>query len=811
MLWPSQRDYAQAVDYYPHISILDPRLTGGNPRRGFNNSLMVYTGGFSIVFPIEVSSSTYALRCWIADIRDAKTRYKEVSDYLKQCRLPYFVDFEYVPNGIMVNGDRYPITRMEWAEGATLCDFIEHNLQDARCLKTAAVEFQKMVTTLHAHQISHGDLQDGNILLKRNGTDVEIKLIDYDSVFVPALRGHPDTIVGVPAYQHPQRIACGVGAAEKMDYFSELVIYLSLVSLAEKHDLWSQFGAPTERRLLFIAEDFKNPDQSDVFRELESLSPDVKQLSSKLKEFCKQSVDQLEPLEAVLPKTSPTQVAHDQGLAYLHSNRYNEAIVEFEKAIGLDPNYKEAHHGLGLAHLKMGNFGEAKKAAEAALRIDSQYQPAIQLLGIIESSTFGSPVSPSTGTSGQTSTSPTSQSSPLTGASSPDGTSKSQSATSNLWQYITGALAFILLICIVALATQISAKDEALRRIKVLTNQQSETPTTSSIRTLSKEKARLIRENQGLQNQLHEQNKQTQTQSATGRKLRNEKEELRNQNRKLQNQLTEQNKETKTRIATIQREKEKLYSQNQTLQDEKEELSSQNQELHNQNTILRNQSRLDTTTSSIRTLSKEKARLVRENQRLQNQLTAHDEQIKNETAIVEQLRNEKEKLFSQKRKLQNENKMLLEQLDKQKPSPFLPDDSDQFRAEPVQEIDHSSRQVDSTARSKNNQGLFQWDYNKAIEFFEDARKIDSQSAIIHYNLGSAYLAMKEYVKSKNCLQKAVTLDPRFKEAYYNLALAYLGCGDRQEAKRQAQKSLSIDKNYRSARQLLGYIKRLIGD
>ena len=159
------------------------------------------------------------------------------------------------------------------------------------------------------------------------------------------------------------------------------------------------------------------------------------------------------------------------------------------------------------------------------------------------------------------------------------------------------------------------------------------------------------------------------------------------------------------------------------------------------------------------------------------------------------MRSEKEEL---RQRLQDENN--------RKPSSFSPDDSDRFRAEPLQKIDHGSRQVDSTARSKNNQGLFQWDYSKAIEFFEDARKIDAQSAIIHYNLGSAYLAMKEYVKSKNCLQKAVTLDPRFKEAYYNLALAYLGCEDRQEAKRQAQKSLSIDKNYRSARQLLEIVE-----
>ena len=452
MPWPSRRDYTQAISGFPHISILDPELRGGTPRRGANNSLIPYSGGFSIVFPIEVLSNTYALRCWIRDIEDAETRYREISDYLKQCRLPYFVDFAYVPEGILVNGIKYPTTHMEWAAGEMLCDFIKHNLQDARCLKTAAVEFQKMVAALHTHQISHGDLQDGNILLKRSGTDVEIKLIDYDSLFVPALRGQPDSIiVGVPAYQHPQRIAGGGGASEKVDYFSELVIYLSLLSLAEKPDLWSQFGA-TEKRLLFVAEDFKNPDQSDVFRELENLSADVKQLASKLKEFCKRSIDRLEPLEAVMPKTSPAQVAYNQGIAYLHSNRYNEAIGKFKKAITLDPKFREAHHGLGLAHLKMGNSGEARRAAEAALRIDLYYQPALQLLDAIKIFKRSA---------------------------------TQKSTTPNLWQYVTGALAFVLLICIVVLAMQVNTKDEAFRRIGMLSN----------------EKAQLLRENQKLQNE----------------------------------------------------------------------------------------------------------------------------------------------------------------------------------------------------------------------------------------------------------------------------------------------------------------------
>ena len=729
MSWPSLVDYAQAVGGFPHISILDPELQGGTPRRGANNYLISYSGGFSIVFPVEVLSDTYALRCWIADIEDAETRYREISDYLRQCCLPYFVDFAYVPEGILVNGNRYPITRMEWVEGDTLCDFIEQNLQDARCLKTAAVEFQKMVTTLHAHQISHGDLQDGNILLKRSGTDVEIKLIDYDSVFVPALCGHPDTtIVGVPAYQHPQRIACGAGAAEKMDYFSELVIYLSFLSLAEKPDLWSQFGAPTERRLLFIAEDFKNPDQSDVFQELENLSPDVRQLASKLKEFCNRSVDQLEPLEAVLPNSSPAQVIYDQGLVYLHSNRYSEAIVEFKKAIGLDPNYKEAHYGIGLAHFKMGDSGEANRAVEEALRIDSQYQDAIQFLGIIESSTFGTPVSPPTGTSGQTSTGPTSQSSPLTGASSPAGTSKPQSFTSNLWQYITSVVAFLLLICIVALAIQFREKDEYLSRIKILEHQQTET------------NSRLIAAS-------------------------NEKRRLSFENRRLRNQLTEKDKEINNQSSTVQQ-----------LQGDKEELRSQNQKLQNENVTLRNQLELDGRTSSVRARSNENAQLRREIQGLQNQLTERDKETKTQIAIAEQLQSEKEELRRRNQKLQDDNATLREQLNGQKP-PSLP--PGQIHPAPLQKIYRNiSPEVKSNALAKNNQGYFDFNkgnYEDAIKYFENAIKSDPEAAIIYYNLGSTYLKMKEYTRAVNYLQKAVKLDPEFKEAHYNLALA-LGKG-----------------------------------
>ena len=458
MLWPSPADYAQAVKDFPHVCLLDPRLKGGKPHRGTNNVLLVYSGGFSTVFRIGVAPITYALRCWIKDIGDAQRRYEAISDCLKQVGLPYFVDFEYVSEGILINGKRYPITRMEWAEGETLRDFIEQNLQDANILRTAAQEFRQMFETLHAHHIAHGDLQDGNILLKRNGNQVEIKLIDYDSLYVPALRGQSSPTPGLPEYQHSTR---GAQLDENVDYFSELVIYLSFLSLSENPSLWAQFKGRSERGLLFSKADFENPSHSDVFHELEKLSTDVQQLASTLKNFCeKTSIAQLSPLEDILPKSStipPEQQCYDLGMTYRKSQQYPQAIAEFQKAIGLNPDFKEAYHVLGLTYLQIGKLDEARKAANAALVIDPTYSRARQLLEAMPPSTVP-PVSPPNSTVNLHNQIQKLQDEntdlrkqldeerhrrPKPGSTPPN--------SSHVWQWITGGLSVALVVCVMVL------------------------------------------------------------------------------------------------------------------------------------------------------------------------------------------------------------------------------------------------------------------------------------------------------------------------------------------------------------------------
>ena len=599
MAYPTLTDYIQAVRDYPHISILDSVLKGGTPVRG-PNSLRVYSGGFSCVFPFEVGSNTFALRCWRRDIGGAEIRYQEISSYLKQRNLPYFVEFEYIPEGILVNGTRWPTTRMEWAEGETLCEFVKSNIHDPGVLRTAAAEFLKMAETLHNHQMSHGDLQDGNILLRKSGTDVDIKLIDYDSMFVPALRAQPDSvIVGLPEYQHPQRQSGAKGANEKIDYFSELVIYLSLLSLAEKPDLWNQFGGRKEKALLFVADDFTNPIQSNVFRQLDNLSPDVKLLASKLKEFCAiPSIDQLDPLESLVPRSDPiAKTAYDQGIAFLRSKRYNEAITEFEKAVGIDSKFKEAHHGLGISYLQMGNLNEAEKAVKAALKIDANYQDARKLLDVIKqkqraigSNPIGSGPSPSP---------------PPPNPPNPTlvGTSNGRSLRRH---YFYRGLVVVGVICSVFLLV-LNSKNADIRELKgQLSEIESQfAPLEYDNNWLQKKNTGLLNEKQELQKKLSEKDTQLISLKDENQKLRGKRQTMPRENHETQQSITGYGE----KLASLSKKNQELQNANRTLNNQKQELENQ---------LTQRDEDLNSLTEKYQAMQIENTRLLRQNRDLQD-------------------------------------------------------------------------------------------------------------------------------------------------------------------------------------------------
>lgn len=296
MAYPSRTDIVTAMRN-PQVSFKANELIGGSViQKG--SRIIQYSGGYTTVFPFHTKDSKkVAVRCWIADIGDAKKRSQEISTYLNALNNPYFCDFKYLDDAILISGSIYPVVVMDWVDGKPLKEYINDNTSNLKSiLPKIANNFKLMVEYFHKENIAHGDLQHGNILVKNDGSLI---IIDYDSMFIKPLEGMSDAIKGLPGYQHPFRNK-NKFINHKLDYFSELVIYLSLLVFEEFPNLWSKYYETED--LLFSKEDFHNPSNSEIINTLLfSSNQTIKDLTQRLKEqLNKSDIMDLQPLEELL-------------------------------------------------------------------------------------------------------------------------------------------------------------------------------------------------------------------------------------------------------------------------------------------------------------------------------------------------------------------------------------------------------------------------------------------------------------------------------------------------------------------------------
>jgi len=289
-----------------NLLVLDDHAKKGSFMRDSRGRLIAYAGGFSVVFPYKSSDGKkWAFRCWHANIDDSKKRYNIISQTIRDSHLNFLVDTEYIEKGINVEGTVYPTTRMQWVEGKTIKDYICDNKNSKQKLKTIAQNFLEMTRELHRRNFAHGDLQHGNIIV---GKDDCLYLVDYDSFYCPKLKGETDIIKGLADYQHPARKS-NKTISEKLDYFSELIIYLSIRAIAENPKLIEKYEIQNADRLLFKESDFKNFSKSLIYKDIYSLGKEYQKLLSVLDHYLKlKSIDDLKPFEKLLdklPENSP--------------------------------------------------------------------------------------------------------------------------------------------------------------------------------------------------------------------------------------------------------------------------------------------------------------------------------------------------------------------------------------------------------------------------------------------------------------------------------------------------------------------------
>lgn len=288
-------EYSASIDN-PQL-VKAKMLIGGKPIKK-NGRQIKYSGGFCVVFPFEINQIKYAVRCWHININDIKQRTKVISEAIKKSKLSYFVGFEYISDGLITAQGAQDIVVMDWVDAKPLKKYLADNIYQQQKIRALTKAFKDMVADLHAHHLAHGDLQHGNILVKEDG---KIVLVDYDSIYTPDLKNFPDDIKGLVGYQHPARWKNNT-LSEKLDYFSELIIYTSLLVLSKYPNLWFDLDMENTETLLFSAEDISSNGNSRIFQFLEG-DEELKPLLLKIKDFLKTStIDDLEPLEEVLIK-----------------------------------------------------------------------------------------------------------------------------------------------------------------------------------------------------------------------------------------------------------------------------------------------------------------------------------------------------------------------------------------------------------------------------------------------------------------------------------------------------------------------------
>ncbi|MDQ2855031.1 MAG: hypothetical protein M3R68_01785 [Acidobacteriota bacterium] len=277
--WPSARHFTEAIQC-PTVCFNHPSLRQTLPAVDRLGMPLVTSGQFAYVYKVKSNGAggAFAVRCFRGYLGDRDQRYRAIELHVKNHPVPYLSDFTYAPRGILVEGNRFPILFMNWIEGPTLDLYLDEMIGRREVLLHLAEGWLKLIASLRRAGIAHGDLQHGNIILERGS----LRLVDHDGIFAPAMSGWPSSELGHQHYQHPRRDAHCFDAT--LDNFSALVIYLSLLALAEQPGLWAEYH---DENLLFTKTDFIDPASSSLFAKIKELGPEHRRLADILETAAK--------------------------------------------------------------------------------------------------------------------------------------------------------------------------------------------------------------------------------------------------------------------------------------------------------------------------------------------------------------------------------------------------------------------------------------------------------------------------------------------------------------------------------------------
>lgn len=232
------------------------------------------SGAFAVVFKMkdEQTGKCYALKCFTEDQEGRAEAYRQIAEELEFVDSPYITSVKYLEKELFVDSncedDEFPVLLMDWIEGETMETYIAENYTDSYEMSMLCYRFCKMAAWLRSQSFAHGDIKPDNIIVRPDGT---LTLVDYDGMFVPAMKGQKSPTIGTKDFSHPLRTIDDFD--ETIDDFSLVSIALSLKAISLDSSLLQSYGASD--RLLFSATDYLDLSKSKIFAALQSLLADV--------------------------------------------------------------------------------------------------------------------------------------------------------------------------------------------------------------------------------------------------------------------------------------------------------------------------------------------------------------------------------------------------------------------------------------------------------------------------------------------------------------------------------------------------------
>lgn len=270
MQYPLISEYLAAIreakDNLDKLSHLVPVLDKyGEPYRS--------SGAFAVVFKMkdEQTGKCYALKCFTEEQEGRAEAYRKIAEELEFVDSPYITSVKYLEKELFVDSncedEEFPVLLMDWIEGETMETYIAANYTDTHAMSMLCYRFCKMAAWLRSQSFAHGDIKPDNIMVRPDGT---LTLVDYDGMFVPAMKGQKSPTIGTKDFSHPLRTIDDFD--ETIDDFALASIALSLKAISLDPSLLQNYGASD--RLLFSAADHLDLSKSNTMTALQGLLVD---------------------------------------------------------------------------------------------------------------------------------------------------------------------------------------------------------------------------------------------------------------------------------------------------------------------------------------------------------------------------------------------------------------------------------------------------------------------------------------------------------------------------------------------------------